>query len=70
MKKLLNKIYQKVFYFICINFYYSRVTDLYKNYENLNFKDVYYEFTSDINKGDKLIYIGNKKLFLTYGGNK
>jgi hypothetical protein len=44
--------------------------NLYKNYENLNFGDVYYEFTTDTHKGDKLIYIGNKKLFLTYGGNK
>ena len=70
MKKLSNKIYQKVFYFMCVNFYNVRVMNLYKNYENLNFGDVYYEFTTDTHKGDKLIYIGNKKLFLTYGGNK
>jgi hypothetical protein len=59
----MNKIYQKVFYFICVTFLYKRVIELYKE-NDIIFGKTYYQFKYEPNKGIKYKYIGNNKLLI------
>lgn len=63
MKKLSNKIYQKVFYFICIIFLRKRVIELYEE-TDMVFGHTYYQFKYEPNKDIKYKYIGNNKLLI------
>jgi hypothetical protein len=57
----MNKIYQKVFYFICIIFLRKRVIELYKENDKV-FGKTYYQFK--YGGGIKYKYIGNNKLLI------
>jgi len=60
----MNKIYQKVFYFICVIFLRKRVIELYKENDKV-FGKTYYHFKYEPNKDIKYKYIGNNKLLIT-----
>ena len=64
MSKILNNIYFKIYYLICIIFLRKRVIELYKE-NDMVFGKTYYQFKYEPNKGIKYKYIGNNKLLIT-----
>jgi len=66
MSKILNNIYQKIFYFICVIFLRKRVIELYGR-TDVHFGKIFYQFKHwkyDPNKCIKYKYIGNNKLLI------
>ena len=66
MSKILNKIYFKIYYFICVTFLYKRVIELYGR-TDVHFGKIFYQFKDwkyDPNKCIKYKYIGNNKLLI------
>jgi hypothetical protein len=61
MCKILNNIYFKIYYFICVTFLYKRVIELYKE-NDMVFGKTYYQFKYW--EGIKYKYIGNNKLLI------
>jgi len=61
MSKILNNIYFKIYYFICVTFLYKRVIELYKE-NDMVFGKTYYKFK--YGGGIKYKYIGNNKLLI------
>ncbi len=61
MEKILNNIYFKIYYFICVTFLYKRVIELYKE-NDMVFGKTYYQFK--YGGGIKYKYIGNNKLLI------